>query len=208
MKTLVIAATELEIAASIPIFIETKTDYLVTGVGMVATAFSMGQYLAGKSYDLLINVGIAGSFSTSHPLGSLYKVKTDRILGFGAENDQHFIPIDNLGFGTSVFVESLPQQDLGTPFYQLPYMNSITVNTVHGAEESVSKIRKEYGSDLLESMEGAAFFYVANILKIPCIQVRAISNLVEKRNVENWNIPLALKELNSWLGSFLPTVRE
>ncbi len=208
MKTLVIAATELEIAASIPIFIETKTDYLVTGVGMVATAFSMGQYLAGKSYDLLINVGIAGSFSTSHPLGSLYKVKTDRILGFGAENDQHFIPIDNLGFGTSVFVESLPQQDLGSSFYQLPYMNSITVNTVHGAEESIAEIRKEYCSDLLESMEGAAFFYVANKLKIPCIQVRAISNLVEKRNVENWNIPLALKELNSWLGSFLLTVRE
>jgi futalosine hydrolase len=61
MKTLVVAATELEISASIPTLIETNTDYLVTGVGMVATAFSLGQHLSNNSYDLLINVGIAGT---------------------------------------------------------------------------------------------------------------------------------------------------
>ena len=72
MKTLVVAATELEIAASIPTLIETKTDYLVTGVGMIATAFSMGQYLSDKRYDLLINVGIAGTFNSYHQIGSIH----------------------------------------------------------------------------------------------------------------------------------------
>jgi futalosine hydrolase len=85
MKTLVVAATELEISASIPTLIETNTDYLVTGVGMVATAFSMGQHLSNNSYDLLINVGIAGTFNPYHHLGSIHRIKTDRIHEFGAE---------------------------------------------------------------------------------------------------------------------------
>jgi len=208
MKTLVVAATELEIAASIPTLIETKTDYLVTGVGMIATAFSLGQYLSDKSYDLLINVGIAGSFNQYHEIGSLHKIKTDRVYEFGAENDQDFISIDSLGFGNSVYFESLPQQPLIPEFYNLPYVDAITVNKVHGADASVSKIKREYGLNLLESMEGASFFYVANKLRVPCVQVRSISNMVEKRNVENWNIPLALKELNSWLQGFITTLAD
>lgn len=206
MKTLVIAATELEIAESIPTLVESKTDYLITGVGMVATAFSMGQYLSGKSYDLLINVGIAGTFNPYHKLGSIFKVKTDRVYQFGAESDQEFIPIDTLGFGSSVFVESLPNTTLPSEFYDIPYIDAITVNKAHGSDTSVSKIMDEFGISLLESMEGAAFFYAANKLRIPCVQIRSISNLVEKRNIENWNIPLALKELNIWLQSYVRTL--
>lgn len=208
MKTLVVAATELEIAASIPTFVETKTDYLVTGVGMVATAFALGQYLQGKSYDLLINVGISGTFNPYHKLGALLKIKTDRVFEFGAENDQDFIPIDSLGFGNSVFVESLPETALPAEFYEIPYVDAITVNKVHGADNSIDRIKKEHGLNLLESMEGAAFFYAANKLRLPCVQVRSISNLVEKRNVENWNIPLALNELNSWLQRFLIALQD
>ena len=32
---------------------------------------------------------------------------------------------------------------------------------------------------------------------IPCIQIRAISNKVEKRNTENWNLDLAISNLNT-----------
>ena len=208
MKTLVVAATELEISASIPALIESQTDYLVTGVGMVATAFTLGQYLSNRSYDLLVNVGIAGTFNQYHKLGSILKVKTDRLYEFGAENEQDFISIDSLGFGNSVYVEALPEQPLPGIFYDIPYIDAITVNKVHGAEESVGKIKQEYGLNLLESMEGAAFFYVGNRMRIPCVQVRSISNLVEPRNVDNWNIPLALSELNSWLESFLRNLTE
>ena len=208
MKTLVVAATELEIAASIPTLIETKTDYLVTGVGMVATGFALGQYLQGKNYDLMINVGIAGTFNPYHKLGSIFKIKTDRVFEFGAESDQDFIPIDNLGFGNSVFVETLPNWSLPAEFYEIPYADAITVNKSHGSEDSISKIKQEHGLTLLESMEGAAFFYAANKMRIPCVQVRSISNLVEKRNVENWNIPLAIKELNSWLERFVIAIQQ
>jgi futalosine hydrolase len=44
-------------------------------------------------------------------------------------------------------------------------------------------------------MEGAAVFYVCQMEKIPFLQLRAISNRVEKRNRNAWNIPLPLENL-------------
>ena len=45
-------------------------------------------------------------------------------------------------------------------------------------------------------MEGAAFFKVCNYFNVPCMQIRSISNRVEKRNKENWDISLAIENLN------------
>ena len=46
-------------------------------------------------------------------------------------------------------------------------------------------------------MEGAACFMVCNKFEISCMQIRSISNKVEKRNKENWDFPLAIKNLNT-----------
>jgi futalosine hydrolase len=45
-------------------------------------------------------------------------------------------------------------------------------------------------------MEGAAVFYVCLKQGIKCIQIRSISNYVERRNRDAWNIPLALNNLH------------
>jgi futalosine hydrolase len=45
-------------------------------------------------------------------------------------------------------------------------------------------------------MEGAAFMFVCELENIPYVQIRAVSNYVEKRNREAWNIPLAIVNLN------------
>lgn len=203
MKFLVVAATELEIQPSIPRLIENKIDYLITGVGMVATAFAMAEHLSSRRYDFVINVGIAGTFNPAHKLGDVYRVRQDTIYGFGAQDDQQFLPIDELGFGQSVFLENPPKASLGLSFESLPSLNAITVNTVHGSEQSIQLVVSQMGPNHLESMEGAAFFYAADKLRIPCLQVRAISNLIEKRNTKNWTIPKAVNQLNHFLDSLI-----
>ena len=45
-------------------------------------------------------------------------------------------------------------------------------------------------------MEGAAVFKVCKEMKVPCIQIRSISNKVERRNKENWDLDLAISNLN------------
>ena len=52
-------------------------------------------------------------------------------------------------------------------------------------------------------MEGAAVFKVCNEFSVPCIQIRAISNNVEKRNKENWNMPLAIRNLNKQVAKII-----
>ena len=78
----------------------------------------------------------------------------------------------------------------------LQKVTGITVNTVHGNEDSIAKIVSRFNPDV-ESMEGAACFMVCERFEIPCIQIRAISNKVEKRNTESWNLDLAISNLNT-----------
>jgi futalosine hydrolase len=205
MKTLLVAATIFEIKAllahfSLPEqhFLESeKFDVLITGVGMTATAFSLGSTLNINKYTLVINVGIAGAFDPNRKLGDLLQVTEEIFSELGAEDDQNFITIDELGFGSSR-IKAIPAA-LSIP---LEPVTGITVNTVHGQTHSINKIRERLSPDL-ESMEGAAVFYACSQLNIPCLQVRAISNYVEPRNKANWNIPLAIKNLNQWAIAFL-----
>jgi futalosine hydrolase len=74
-------------------------------------------------------------------------------------------------------------------------MQGISVNRVHGDEESIASIQRRYQPEV-ESMEGASFFYCALSEHIPFLQLRAISNRVEKRNRDAWDIPRAIQRLN------------
>lgn len=197
MKILIVAATEEEIAPSLPLLEEAKVDFLITGVGMVATAFALGQRLQSQQYDLIINVGIAGSFSYELEIGEVVQVTQDRLIELGAEDGDRFVSIEELGFGSSIFKST--SDILENLLQNLRKVGGITVNTVHGRDESIQKIRKELTADTVESMEGAAVFFAAKQSGTSVIQVRSISNYVELRDRSRWNIPLAITNVNDWL---------
>lgn len=199
MTPLIVAATEAELAPSISFLKEMQIPYLLTGVGMTATAFHLGKALSNSKPAFIINVGIAGAFCKDVPLGTVVHILTDTFAELGAEDDKDFLPIENLGFGQSMFEANIPT---GVTL-DIRQCNGITVNRVHGNEDSIAAIRTIYPHADIESMEGAAVLYACAEEKIPCIQIRAISNYVEKRNRANWNIPLAVKNLNEWLQGFL-----
>lgn len=171
---------------------------LITGAGMVPTAFALGKHLAKHKYDLAINLGVAGSFDKSISLGDVVEITEDTFAELGAEDDEDFITIDKLGLGESTF----------RPTYTLPETsglrkaNAITVNTVHGNDTSIKKL-SGYIDAQIESMEGAAFFYACKQAGVPCVQIRAVSNYVEKRNRDAWQIGLAIKNLNTFAGELL-----
>lgn len=204
MKTLVVAATKAEVAFfyqhfNLPEgdFIENRNfDLLITGVGMVATAFSLGQYLSPRKYNLVINVGIAGCFDRRIELGSVLNINEDTFAELGAENGNEFLTITDLGFGENHF-KSKTNRNIA-----LHSVTGITVNCITGSEKSIDNLRKRL-NPTTESMEGAAVFYACKQENIDCLQVRSISNYVEPRNKENWKIGLAIKNLNDWIISFI-----
>ena len=181
-----------------------KFEILVTGVGMVATAFALGKHLALNQYDLVVNLGIAGSFDRNIALGDVLEITEDTFAELGAEDDNEFLSIDKMGFGKGTFYPTTKLADLYNLFntFNLQTATAITVNTVHGNEASIKKITERLNPQL-ESMEGAAFFYVCGEMNVPCIQIRAVSNYVEKRNRDNWKIGLAIKNLNTFAAEFL-----
>lgn len=210
MKLLLVAATLPEVQPLLSAFqMEINAEgkevgkhfvrVLITGAGMVPTAFSLGKHLAEQQYDLAINVGIAGSFDFDLNLGDVCLVIEDTFAELGAEDGEDFLSSDNLNLG------SASQTHNPNPDFELPEpkkVNAITVNKVHGHELSIAKAIARFNPQI-ESMEGAAFFYACNQSGVQCIQIRAISNYVERRNREKWNISLAIKNLNDTIINLL-----
>lgn len=201
MKLLVVAATESEVSL-FKSEILTKSypvDILITGAGMVPTAFMLGGRLAITDYDAIVNVGVAGSFRYDIELGTVIRISSDQFTELGAEDKNEFITFEEIGLGQSCFEENLPKQLLHCKsINNLRAMKGITVNTVHGNKGSIKKIVDRVDADT-ESMEGAAVFYVANQLNIPAFQVRSISNYVTERQRDQWEMTKAITNLNNWL---------
>ncbi len=200
MRPLIVAATDAEIAPSIDFLKRLQIPYLTTGVGMTATAYQLGKSITQIRPDYILNVGIGGALDKDIPLGTVVQVTKDSFSELGAEDGELFLPIEELGFGKSVFIPSTPS--LASP-PQLALHTGITVNTVHGNEQSILLLKARLSSATIETMEGAAVFFVSEAENIPCLQIRAISNYVEKRNRQAWEIPLAIKNLNMWLQEFI-----
>jgi futalosine hydrolase len=213
MRILIVAATQPEVAPVMEAFNLQKTDepnlyaakhtsvancsVLITGAGMVPTAFALARHLPHNVYNLVINAGIAGSFDRNLALGDVLEITEDTFSEIGAEDDKRFISIEKLGFGASIFKPTAAISQF-TKKLHLKQAKAITVNTVHGNEDSIAEITERLKPQI-ESMEGAAFFYACHELKVPCIQIRAVSNYVEKRNRDNWQIGLAVKNLNTFV---------
>lgn len=210
MRLLIVAATQAEIEPSLIELNLTEGEnkrkdhkifVLITGVGMVATAFSLGQHLAGNDYDLALNLGIAGTFDRALKPGEVVNITHDRFAELGAEDGEGFLTIDELGFGKQNVESNYSTFQLET----LKNVIGITVNKVHGNDVSIANIVQLFNSQT-ESMEGAAFFYACNQVGLPCAQVRAISNYVERRNRDSWDIGLAVKNLNIFTVDFINSI--
>jgi len=179
---------------------------LITGVGMTATAFALGMHLATNHYDLAINLGIAGSFDRNIPLGEVVEVVQDTFTELGAEDDERFLTLEALGFGRTTFKTEARLANY-YPNHGFWQVTAATVNTVHGANDSIERLHRR-ATPQLESMEGAAFFYACEQAGVPALQIRAVSNYVEKRNRDAWKIGLSVKNLNTFAAELLNVLRD
>ncbi len=182
---------------------ETTVQMLITGVGTTATAFALGQYLSQVQTNLIINAGIAGAFSEKHEIGAVFLVEKDRFGDLGVEeSDGRFVDVYELEMpapDTPPFQDGWLINPAAATQKFLPVGKAITVQKVHGTADSIARIVAKYPAADLESMEGAAVHYAALMTGIPFFQIRSVSNLVEPRNKDNWDIGKAILNLNEVL---------
>jgi len=140
-------------------------------------------------------------------------VVEDRFADLGFEERESFV---TLGEKEMLHEDEFPFADeilryLGNFEIKLlnniPRVKAVTLNTFHYRSENIRKIKEKFQCDV-ESMEGAAFFYVCLMEKIPFLQIRAVTYYVELRKVENWNMPLSINNLNTTIFEMLCSFTE
>jgi len=210
MRILIVSATAMEVAPLLGTF-EMRggcsfghrghdIDLLVSGVGMVAAAAWTSRQLARSRYDLVLNLGICGSFDPSFPPGSVVHVISEELPELGAEDGDEFLTVQVMGqlayddppfVRGRLFNRTPPENSV---LAALPPVNGISVNTVHGNERSIARVIHDFKPQV-ESMEGAGFMYACLLHDAAFAEVRAVSNLVERRNREAWKIGDAITNL-------------
>jgi futalosine hydrolase len=222
-RLLIVAATEAEaaplkgIAETLP-FMEGhrsgnwEISFLVTGVGSVATSWSLSKWISDNRLpDLMINAGIAGSYRSEIPVGEVVVPVSDCFADAGIETGGEFKTLFEAGLEEPdgfPFINGRINADnkyINNALHKLRTVNAITVNTASGTTQTIDRLRKKYDPDI-ETMEGATFFYICSRGKIPFLALRSISNMVEPRDRSKWDIPLALRSLSEKLKEVVLTI--
>ncbi len=217
MNILIIAATKLEINNLLSKINYNRLnnisignhniDILISGVGLVFTSYNLSKALSQKHYDLCINIGIAGSFNRGLKIGQVVNVSQDEFADIGAERLDGFKTIFDLGFAQKDDFPFKSGKLINNSFNHkyldsLQNASAISSNTAHAIKSSIKNMENKYNADI-ETMEGAAFFYVCLNERLKFLQIRSISNYMEENNRETWNIPLAISNLSDFIVEFL-----
>ncbi|MBO9620685.1 MAG: futalosine hydrolase [Niabella sp.] len=202
MNVLVVAATKFEIPQVLQFSKkQPAVDVLITGIGAVATTYAVMKAVANKKYDCLLQAGIGGCFSRAIPLGSAVVVGTDCFGDLGVFEQTQFRSVFDMGL-TPPDEKPFRKGWLQNPHKSLlketglAVVKGVTVNEI-----TTNKKIKDYLSGTLEavveSMEGAAFHYVALKEKIPFLQLRTLSNYVGERDKAKWKLKESVNVLNT-----------
>lgn len=212
MKVLIVAATSMELKLLVDEFsfkVEKKhflkkyefegtdIDILITGIGTTFTTFHLTNVLKDNAYNLVLNLGIAGSLTREIRIGEPVNVISEEFADLGIEKDREFLTLFESGFMDSnefPFEHGILKASDDEMISGVKKVRGITTNKSHGRTASINELHQKFSAHV-ESMEGAAVFYVCKWFGVPCYQLRAISNYVEPRDSSKWNIPLALENL-------------
>ena len=200
MHILVIAATKFEIE---PFIAGHKpVEISIPGVGVPSTLYQLQKNIYIRRPDLIIQAGIAGSFTSDVPLSKVVLVKQDVFADIGIEEKGKFTPVVQTGLADKD-VPPFTNGWLVNPshifsMFKLPAVKAITVNKVSDSVLQKQQAINNFAPQI-ESMEGAALHYVCLQENIPFIQIRSISNKVGERDKSKWKMEEAISNLNTEL---------
>lgn len=201
-----------------------KVDFVLTGIGVASTAYKVTRqiYLArqeGQPYDIAVNIGLAGSYDMGKfPLGSVgiidaehfgdLGIELDISAGFQTLFDYKILESETFPYRGGALLRYMTMENavvgkdtellecLESFAASLPKAVGVTVQTFSGNPQKVETVHSKFAPQI-ESMEGAAFYYVCIWEHLPAIELRSISNEVGERDRAKWDASKALKALET-----------
>ena len=173
-----------------------RCTLLHTGIGAVNAAHALTCQLEVQLPDLVIQVGIGGAYvPTGLPIRSVV-LATEEIYGdVGVVTPEGWKPADEIGIplvhGDPPHFNRFPlDSQLVSTAAEIcgarcgPF---VTVSQCSGVQAVGDALHARFNA-LCESMEGAAAAHMCTLYDVPFLEVRGISNLVEDRQPNRWDI--------------------
>lgn len=202
MYILLAAATTFEIQPVTSQGLPLETDILITGVGSMATTWSLMRQIGRKRPDMIIQAGIAGCFTHKRP-GEVVAIKEEYLADLGVQENGRFRTLFDLnltGPDTPPFSGGM----LVNPYKRLLDLSGLeqvratTVNEITTAPDRIQWLQQNT-APVVESMEGGGLHYVCLQENIPFLQLRSVSNAIGERDKAKWDIKGAISSLNTRL---------
>ncbi|MFT5367623.1 MAG: futalosine hydrolase [Candidatus Latescibacterota bacterium] len=176
------------------------------GIGLVNTAHALTVALQQINPELVIQTGIGGAYLQANlNIGDLVLATEENYAELGVITPQGWHPADEIGipvlktdrdyFNTYPLDTNLvseAKQALQRVQESVSTGPFVTVQQCSGRTDVGNTLSHRFNA-ICENMEGVAAAQICLQYNIPFIELRAISNQVEDRNKESWNIPLALE---------------
>ncbi|MEI7816910.1 MAG: futalosine hydrolase [Desulfuromonadales bacterium] len=187
------------------------------GVGKVNAAAATAVMIDRYQPQLVINTGCAGAYVNSGlSIGNLVVASEEVLADEGvivADGWQglRYMNIPSVVQGGVNSFNTLPLSKLASEkavqladYYGVFLMRGrfATVSTCSGTRQYGDELSRRCNA-LVENMEGAAVAQVCRRCAVDCLEIRGISNLVEDRDLGNWDIPRAVEAAQRFVLKYL-----
>ena len=187
------------------------------GIGKVNAAVATTALIERMQPQLVINTGCAGAYPGSGlSIGDL-AVASEEVLGdegvitSGGWLDFRAMGLPMLVQGEERYYNEIPlSRHTVDSALRLAALHGtalargrfVTVSTCSGTRMRGEELVQRIGA-IAENMEGAAVALTCLRYGIDCLEIRGISNQVEERNMEGWDIPAAVEAAQRFVIRFI-----
>lgn len=206
---LIVCATELERA---PLLEHLSADsdswaFLVCGVGVVETTLSLTRFLEQHkgTFEAVVHYGVGGAYvdesGRSAELLEICIAKEELFGDFGICYTDCIVPLapefcHKERYVLNSELRSRCETILGQNGIACSSGTFVTVAGVSATLERGRMLHRRYNG-LCENMEGAAVARVCEEFSLPLVELRAISNYVEDRDLSRWKLQKACEKAAS-----------
>ncbi|MBA3015796.1 MAG: futalosine hydrolase [Desulfobulbaceae bacterium] len=212
---LIVTATEQEMAP-ITRHLTGRSGWtsFVAGIGWLESAVNLTRFLAhhSGSFQAIINCGVAGAFVGAGPdLLDICLAETEDLADVGILQSDGIHPFDTILVPTHFPLDptlltraKATLQKNGIQPWSGPF---VSVMAVSGTLSRGEELRSRFCA-LCENMEGAAVARTAQEFHLPCLEIRAISNMVVNRALSAWRLAEASQRCAEALSCLLPELNQ
>jgi futalosine hydrolase len=185
-----------------------RLDAFATGLGPVAAAVATATLLATREYDVVLNAGIAGGFRGRVEIGDVVLADTETFADLGVRTDDGFLSPHEMGFdqdSTLAFGNTQLIDRMQRAPVRVAVGGVLTLSCMTGTDAAADAMAARYPRALAEGMEGFGVVAAARAnTDIRCVaELRAISNLIGRRDRATWDIPAAFESLADAVATFV-----